>query len=222
MWQKTILILKKINFKIIFIIAGSILYQSFFYLIAKLTPIKVTVLTSAVDRNLPLIEEFIYLYYLWYLMLFIIPYIIYLKNKSMFVEYITVFACCVIGAFVVFCIFPTTVIRPEIVVSDFSSFLLNFVYFTDTPALNCLPSMHCVICFMFIYYSFCMKNLRWYYKLLITILSILIIFSTLFVKQHVIWDVISALILVVAAVLVVKLTKLDHIIHKHWRKIKTV
>jgi len=214
--------MKKINFKVIFIIASSILIQSLFYLLAKFTIFEPFVLTSFIDRRLPFVGEFVYLYYLWYILIFLIPYIVYLKNKSSFIEYITVFGICILGAFLVFAFFPTTLIRPVVEVKDLTSFLTQLVYLIDTPVLNCLPSMHCVLCFMFIAYIWPLKDLKWYYKVLVTLTSILIVLSTMFIKQHVIWDAIAALFLVIISIIIVRKSKLNICLEKLLQKIKLI
>ena len=200
--------MKQLKYKIIVIIIGLIIFESIFYLLAKLTPIDSFLLTSSIDNKIPLIEEFIYPYIGWYLMLFIVPYIIYCKNKEKFYEYVTIFMGCVIVSSIIFFLFPTTIVRGDILVNDVTTFILKFIYLTDTPALNCLPSMHCAICFVFIY-SCLNLDLKWYYKLLIIILSLLVIVSTLFIKQHVIWDVLGAFILVIVVIVLIKIFKLD-------------
>lgn len=205
--------MKKINYKIVLIIIGLILFESFFYFLSKLTFLEPFLLTSVIDNKLPLIPFFIYFYIFWYLMLFIIPYIIHLKRKDLFYEYISVFVTCILVSTIIFFFFPTTIVRGNIEVTNITSFLLNFIYLTDTPVLNCLPSMHCAFCFGFMYYSFKL-DLKWYYKLMINVISILIILSTLFIKQHVIWDAIAALILVILVIIFVKKLKLDLYIKK--------
>lgn len=199
--------MKKINYKVILLIIGTILFESLFYLMAKLTFFEPFLLTSVIDDKLPLVPFFIYFYIFWYLMLFFVPYIIYVKNKDKFYEYLAVIVVSILISSMVFFFFPTTIIRGNIESTNITTFILNFIYLTDTPALNCLPSMHCAVCFMFIYYSFKI-DIKWYYKLLIIILSILVIISTLLIKQHVIWDVFAALLLVIIAVLVVKKSKI--------------
>ena len=211
--------MKKFNYKIVLITIGLILFESVFYLLSKLTFIEPFVLSSVIDNKLPLIEEFIYLYVFWYLMLFIIPYLIYYKNKDLFYQYVTVFMGCVLVSSIIFFIFPTTIVRGNFEVNNITTFILNFIYLTDTPALNCLPSMHCAICFVFMYYSFKI-DLKWYNKVLINILSILIILSTLFIKQHVIWDAIAALVMVLIVIILVRKSKLDFNVKSYLKRIK--
>ena len=128
-------------------------------------------------------------------MLFLVPYIFYKKNPKSFNKYyITTFLCITIGLFIYF-FYPTTMYRADIEFKSISEYLVNIIYKMDTPVLNCFPSMHCVISFIFIYVSLTEKNLNIKYKVLLTIWSLLVIVSTLLVKQHVLVDVISAFIL---------------------------
>lgn len=61
--------------------------------------------------------------------------------------------------------------------------------------MNCFPSMHCIISFLFIFSVIGCRNLSNKYKWVISILSCLIVISTLLVKQHVVVDVISGFII---------------------------
>ena len=183
------------NKKILMLILFLFIYQTSLYLIAKITPIEINVVGNAIDNKIPFIPQFIFAYISWYVMLFLVPYIFYKTNPKSFNKYyITTFLCITIGLFIYF-FYPTTMYRADIEFKSISEYLVNIIYKMDTPALNCLPSMHCVISFIFIYVSLTEKNLNIKYKVLLTIWSLLVIVSTLFVKQHVLVDVISAFIL---------------------------
>lgn len=206
--------MKKVSIKVIVLILLLILIETVLYFLAKLTPFNPWVLISNFDDKLPLISNFIYIYVIWYLLLLLIPYMIYFFDKKMFNEYVGSYLIAIFIAFITFFFIPTTIIRPEIVIEDLSSLLLSFIYQNDTPALNCLPSMHCVLCFMFIYYTLSLKKLKLPYKIFICILSILIIISTLLIKQHVIWDVIGALLVTILSIVSCKLFKISDRINK--------
>lgn len=100
----------------------------------------------------------------------------------------------IIAAFIYF-FYPTTMARANIQGNTLSCIITKIVYFLDTPICNCLPSMHCILCFFYIFYIKDIKNISLLNKIMIILWSILIILSTLFVKQHVIIDVISAFII---------------------------
>ena len=98
--------------------------------------------------------------------------------------------------------------RPIIPKSDLlTDFIIRITYYFDNPPLNCFPSIHCLFCFQVIYsylFSKYDKKKKWIF---ITI-SFLIIISTLFIKQHYIYDVISALLVCIIANLLCDLFKI--------------
>lgn len=62
-----------------------------------------------------------------------------------------------------------------------------------TPGINCLPSIHCLYSFLFIFAVLDTKsNSPKWMKIFIITLSILVVLSTLFIKQHIVYDVIAA------------------------------
>ena len=168
------------------------LFQGFMYFISKLTPFSLHLIEINLDKLIPFIIYFVYLYISWYLMLFIIPYIMYLKDKIIFKKYVISIVISILIVFLIYFFYLITITRPNIVVNSFTSFALKLIYIVDTP-VNCLPSMHCLICFMFIYNSL-RKAFSTKFKIITIVWSILIILSTLFIKQHAILDVISAFI----------------------------
>lgn len=177
-------------------------YQVILYFITKLFLRTPYVLNNSLDDLFPFIKEFIYPYIFWYVLLFLVPilYYIYDKNalkKYIYINFISVFICAII-----FIIFPTTIIRPELGNSGITNWLLEFIYKMDTPAVNCFPSIHCLICFIFILCNLNSK-LPKHIKVIINIFSILIVFSTFFIKQHVIYDALISLVISIIVYIVV-------------------
>lgn len=169
------------------------LSQVIIYFITKLFLNNEFVLNNLLDDQIPFVPYFIYFYISWYILLFLVP-MIYMKydkktlKKYTYTNFISVLVCGII-----FIIFPTTINRPNIEVTSITTWLVNTIYYFDTPAVNCLPSIHSLICFIFILCNI-KANIKTSYKCIIDILSVLIILSTLFIKQHVIYDVLSAFI----------------------------
>lgn len=176
-------------------IVGVIIVQTFIYFITKLTPFNTNMLSSNFDNKIPFVPGFIYFYVSWYLMLLFFPYLLYKKNKNVFKKYmLSMIIANVIAGFIYF-FYPTTMARVNVSGNTLSCVITKIVYFLDTPICNCLPSMHCILCFFYIFYIKDIKNISLLKKIMIILWSILIILSTLFVKQHVIIDVISAFII---------------------------
>ena len=194
--------MKNKNFKVLILILLLVLYETFMYLITKLTPMDVNLIGNYLDNKIPFVSQFVYAYISWYAMLFIIPYIFYKKNVNSFNKYYIVILLCITLVSFIYMFYPTTINRADILLSGISGKLVNLIYKIDTPVLNCFPSMHCLVSFVFIYISLGDKNIYKYLRIFIVLWSVLVILSTLFIKQHVLVDVISAFVL---SILVYKL-----------------
>ena len=169
-------------------------FQVILYFITKFFLREPYVLNNRLDDLIPFVPLFIYLYVLWYILLFVVP-MIYMKydenalKKYIYINFLSVLICGI-----VFIIFPTTIIRPEFEVTNVTIWLLEMIYLMDTPAVNCFPSIHCLICFIFILCNI-KSNIPNIYKHIINVLSILIVLSTFFIKQHVFVDALFSLII---------------------------
>lgn len=190
------------------IILSMVAFETIMYKLAAILSSEPYTLSSKLDNAIPFVPGFIYAYVLWYVMIIGVPFILYLKNKTSFYKYTVSLFITIIVGFVIFLAFPTTVARPSIEVQGITLWLVNTIYLLDTPSLCCLPSMHCVLCFLMIIYTCTTKEFRVIQKVIITFLSLLIVASTMLIKQHVIIDAILALIITLATVYIVGKFKL--------------
>ena len=96
--------------------------------------------------------------------------------------------------FIVYFFFQTTVPRPKLVGNDILTNIVRFVYNSDNP-FNCFPSIHVLFSYVMIkgVKKSGSKNLM--VNGIICLISLLIILSTQFIKQHVILDLIFAILL---------------------------
>lgn len=154
---------------------------------------------SPLDSYIPFIEFFIIPYLLWFVYMAVTCFYFFFTSKEEFYKFTKM---CIIGMtiFLIICtIFPNGLrLRPAIFPRD-NIFvdLVRFVYKTDTPT-NVLPSLHVynsVACHIAI-----MHNEKLSQNKIISngsmILSVSIVLSTMFLKQHSVLDVISALIMI--------------------------
>ena len=199
--------MKKIDCKPIKLLIYLILFQITIYFFTKLIQGTPHIIGSTLDNKIPFINIFIIPYVLWYLMIFIVPYIIYKKDKNKFTEYFICYFITIIIANFTYLIYPSVIIRPNIENTSLLNIITNLVYSVDTPALNCFPSIHCAVSMMFILYTSTTKNIDLKYKISIFIISILIMLSTLLIKQHVILDLISGDILALIVFLIIRNNK---------------
>lgn len=138
---------------------------------------------------------------------FIIPYMMYMPNLVILLiiicycdeeRYFISLLALNIGNFIcliIYMFFQTYVPRPVIIHDDFLCSFVRFIYSKDNP-YNCFPSIHVVATFSVLKGINKLKNMPIKYKIRFNIIGWLIIFSTQFVKQHVIMDLLAGLVLV--------------------------
>lgn len=200
--------MNKKRIQIFITIACSIIFQSFIYFITKLTPFEYHSLSSNFDNKIPFVNIFVYFYIIWYILIFILPYKIYKHDKDKFKKYLLgTFISSIISGIIYF-IYPTIINRPNISIDGLNNFLISVIYFFDTPAVNCLPSMHCLLSFLLIFYIISIKGISNKYKIITSFLLVGVVLSTVFIKQHVIIDIILALLLSVIIFIITKIIKL--------------
>lgn len=189
-------IIKKINLKLILVILGLVIYEAFVFFLTKPFIQDPYILGSTLDDKIPFVPQFVWIYVFWYTMLFWVPYYIFNKNKASFYKYTLTFIITTLIAGIIFVSFPNTVVRANIIDNNLSSKIVKLIYSLDDPGINCLPSIHCLYSFLFIFAVLDTKsNSPKWMKILIATLSILVVLSTLFIKQHVVYDAIAALII---------------------------
>jgi len=189
-------------FKSIIIVMGT---QALVYFLLKYFIVDYNIMKSIM--NFPFIKWFVYFYDTWYPFVFFTAFIIYKHDKEVYYSLIFTMIISAFMSHITFLIYPTMVVRPEIIVNNLTDFILYITYTSDTPAVNCLPSVHCLFCFILSYYVLKANNLKLKFKFLIVTYFILIVLSTLFIWQHVIEDAILALIYAIISILLVKALK---------------
>lgn len=187
--------MKKLEIKPLYITVLTLLFQSACYLIAKLIQGTPNLIGSTIDERIPFNIYFIIPYVLWYLFVIAVPYFYYIKDKETFKKYTIAFIAMSILANTIFVLWPTTVSRPDITENGLFYEIAKLVFAVDTPILNCFPSLHCAVSFIWIPYTMKLKNTNILLKISNIIISILIIASTLFIKQHVFIDMTSGIAL---------------------------
>lgn len=151
-------------------------------------------LVTFLDNNIPFIKYFILPYNLWYP--FLLTSLFYLSFKSRGVFYRTVISmdvgmvCC----YIIYLLFQTTVPRPELVGGDMFTKLVGLTYKIDRP-YNCFPSIHVLTSYLLIKGYKADNLVNKAIKIIIYSASVTIILATLFVKQHVVLDAASAVVL---------------------------
>ncbi len=179
--------------------------QSVIYDLVKAFEVNFYVMETMVE--LPFIKQFVYFYDIWYPFIILNTFLVYKYNKKDFKNLILVMLLTGFVAQITFIVYPTMVLRPEITVNSLADWIVSITYKLDTPAVNCLPSMHCVYCFATSFFILRSKNLKPKYRALIVTISMLIVLSTMFIRQHVIEDALLALLYTTLVTIIVLVNK---------------
>ena len=94
-------------------------------------------------------------------------------------------------SYLIFFVFQTHVVRPADTAPGFLDGLVRAIYSHDPP-YNAFPSLHVAMAVILGFYFYQIKS-RWLW--LVAVFSVLVILSTLFIRQHYILDVIGGLML---------------------------
>lgn len=156
-----------------------------------------------IDNLIPVIPAFIIIYYLAFAQWITTMLSLIKQDDETGYRFISALLICDIIGGICFLLFPATLTRPEIVPDNVFSKILLFVYSIDKPT-SIFPSYHCAwstLCVAIIYNY---KDINKYKKFTCLIFSILVYLSTLFVKQHVVVDVIFGILVGIISILLSK------------------
>lgn len=172
------------------------------YLCLNKTTGNLHVLATNMDGKIPFFPAFA-IPYLLFLPLFWGIVLYSFLTKKRFRELAWTIIVIHVVSYLFYIFYQTEVLRPQITGAGFLNDLVRFIYRHDAP-YNCFPSLHTSLSTVMALYFVFIKN-KW--AVFFAICSILIILSTLFVKQHYIPDVIGGLILAVTTFFTIFLKK---------------
>ena len=193
-----------------FVISISILLigQAILYWVLKLFQSNPIYIDYYLDDRIPFLGRFVYIYDTFYPFIFLAFYYLYKNDEKAYYKGIIAGIIGFLICDIIFLSIPTIMYRPIIPdVDPVTNFVLKVTFLYDAPPLNCFPSIHCLFSFQVIY-SIIFSKVENRKKILIVIYALLVIISTLFIKQHYIFDVISAFLIVVISSLITDLFKL--------------
>lgn len=175
-----------------------VLFQYFlFYFCAKFIhmPYGPFNFETSLDRQVPLVPWFIYIYVGSYLFWLVSFFIVASGDRENFYLLVASVAVTFFICFLFYVFLPTTIVRPQISTNDFTLRLVDLIYKADTPALNLFPSMHCLaswLCFIAVRR---MKTVPVWGKAVVCICALAVFASTQLVKQHYMADIFGGVLL---------------------------
>ena len=167
-------------------------FQTYFVVAAAIPAHRALTLSSSLDRWIPLVPAWAYVYGAIYSVAVVPLFIV--RDARVLRRVALGFMAINLLAGLVFLAFPTRMERPEWVglpAGSFTQWSMGLIYALDPP-VNCLPSLHVANAFYVgsVARSFDRRVGRFMFAL-----AFLIAFSTLLVKQHYLLDVVSGALL---------------------------
>lgn len=150
-------------------------------------------LVTDLDRQIPFLKGFVVPYLSWYGFLLVgFLYLVYKDRRNYYITLVE-FVIGLLICYGVYAIYQTTVPRPELTGSDWLLRMVEWVYRSDQP-FNCFPSTHVLTSYLMMRAYLRTNQVATRYKIIVTAMSLLIIVSTQFVKQHVLLDIVGAVL----------------------------
>ena len=165
-------------------------------------------ITGDLDGIIKFNSIFIIPYMYWYIYVIVGFITILIKSRE---DYMRAFLSFFIGmsiCYIIYYVYPTQINRPIINNSNIFNFLVNIIYSADKP-VNCFPSLHVLTTYFIMRYTKYKSGKKNFYYT--EGVGILIILSTIFVKQHFVMDAIGAIILCEMVIFIVNKIKSEKI-----------
>ena len=171
------------------------------------------VLSTALDNALPRVPAFIFIYVLAYAQ-WVVAYIIIARDsRERCCRFVAGELCAKLIAMAILLIWPTTLKRPPVEVTDFTTWTLAFIYRADTPT-NLFPSLHCLASWLCFRWSLGLKRMPGWYAWVQGLFSLLVFASVLLVKQHVWPDIFGGIAVAELGILISRLLRADRLVEK--------
>lgn len=145
------------------------------------------------DRKIPLVPQTICIYALWFPLIALFPLYLHTCSAGWYLRYMVSIIADIFISAAIYLLYPTSFQRPVPPAETFFGRVMGFVYKVDYKGKNCMPSMHCSMCFIIILTCLGCQTMAAGIKTALCVLSVLIVCATVLTKQHVVIDVITAL-----------------------------
>lgn len=150
-------------------------------------------LVTDLDKIVPFNKYFIVPYMLWLPFVLLMLAYFCLKDRNVYIKTLTAINLGLLLNYVIYSIFQTTVPRPEVLGNDIFSAAVRWLYANDQP-YNCFPSGHVLTSYAIMYGCTKVKKLDKRVFWAVKIMTVTVIFSTQFLKQHVLMDAVASII----------------------------
>lgn len=149
-------------------------------------------LDTPLDAMIPFLPEWVVIYFWSYLSWVVGVILIVAESKEHGYRFAAAYVLALLISCAAFLIWPATMTRPEVTGEGFFRDWMRFLYRVDTPT-NLCPSLHVWISYLCFRGTIGCRTIPRWYKIYRFVFLVLVCFSILFVKQHVLIDIPAAL-----------------------------
>lgn len=167
-------------------------------------------LSGLFQISVPFIPFFVIFYVLAYAQWFIGYTLIARESKDLCYRILSGEIIAKLISFVIFIIYPTMMVRPEITGTGVFDKLTQLLYYIDKPN-TLFPSIHCLESWLCFRGSLEMTSIRKWYAPLSFVISALVFLSTIFIGQHIPIDIPAGIIVAEIGIIISKRTRADRI-----------
>lgn len=160
-------------------------------------------LALPIDGQIPLVEEFIVVYFGCYLFWFGGLFFMALGSSERFFDFFARVLVCLCVAFCCFILLPLEITRPAVTEQGPFADAVRFLYKIDKP-YNLFPSLHCFFNWIIYVQIRGKKEYPLALRLFSCVFSLAVFASTLFTRQHFLLDVAAGFLLAEVSALVLK------------------
>jgi len=151
-----------------------------------------------IDGHIPFVPAFVYIYVLWFPLILLFPLALFQADPMAYARYQTAILLDIALSLFCYLVYPTSFARPE-APDTVSGQAMRLVFRGSYKGLNCAPSMHCSMCYLVLHFVGATPGLPF---AVAAPVALGIVVSTLFTKQHVLIDALTALPLAAVCILI--------------------
>ena len=154
-----------------------------------------------IDGHIPFVPAFVYIYVLWFPLILLFPLALFRADPIAYARYQTAILLDIALSLFCYLVYPTSFSPPE-APDTVSGRAMKIVFRGSYKGLNCAPSMHCSMCYLVLHFVGATPGLPFAVAAIAVPVALGIVVSTLFTKQHVVIDALTALPLAAVCILV--------------------
>ena len=165
-----------------------------------------------IDGHIPFVPAFVYIYVLWFPLILLFPLALFQADPMAYARYQTAIILDIALSLLCYLVYPTSFARPE-APNTVSGRAMKLVFRGSYKGLNCAPSMHCSMCYLVLHFVGSTSGLPLAVTAIAAPIALGIVISTLFTKQHVVIDALSAIPLAAVCILIGNRLPLTALLH---------